>query len=155
MPSLNVSPSIPETDRLQLSATDLQRHSAPVVALKLQKVERNQRRLSRAAVGPQRREVAVSIRPEDNGFAVDQGVVDGQGADGLGDSQKGVAIIRCISGPENDSASVLAGQESVAVVLYFVDPLRPRSRGCRKQRAGRANETGRRRAPGTRRSDAP
>jgi hypothetical protein len=34
-------------------------------------------------------------------------------------------------------------------VLYFMDPLRPRSRGCRKQRAGRLDEPGRRGAPGT------
>ena len=51
-------------DRLQLRATNLQREPAPVLALKLQKVVGDKGRLSRAAIGSQRREVAMAVRPE-------------------------------------------------------------------------------------------
>jgi hypothetical protein len=51
-------------ERLKLRTTNLQRHSAPILALKLQKVERDQRRLSRAPIASQRRKVAVPIRAE-------------------------------------------------------------------------------------------
>jgi hypothetical protein len=54
--------------------------SAPVVALKLQKVEREKRSLSRAPVRSQGGKVAVTVRPEDDRFAIYQSVVDGQGA---------------------------------------------------------------------------
>jgi hypothetical protein len=97
-------------ERLQLRATDFQRELAPVVALKLQKVERDQRRLSRAPVASQRRKVAVPIRPEDDGLAIDHGVINGQGPHRLRDPQKGVTVIGCVSRPEGDAPIVLAGR---------------------------------------------
>jgi hypothetical protein len=47
-------------ERLQLGATDLQRELAPVLAFKLQKVVGDVGRLSRAAIGSERRKVAVT-----------------------------------------------------------------------------------------------
>jgi hypothetical protein len=42
-------------ERFQLCATGLEREPAPVLAFKLQKVVRDEGRLSRAAIGSQRR----------------------------------------------------------------------------------------------------
>jgi hypothetical protein len=92
----------------------------------------------------------VTIRPEHDSLAIDHDVVDGQGADSLRDPHKGVAVIGCLSRPEDDPAGFLARDQPIAVEFNLVDPLRPGSRRRREQRAGRLDETSRRGAPGTR-----
>jgi hypothetical protein len=123
--------------------------------MKLHEVVGDKGRLSRAAIGPQRRKVAVPVRSEDDRLAIDHGVIDGQGADSLGDPQKRVAVIGRVSRPEDDAAGILAGDQPIAVEFNLVDPLRARSRDCCEQRTGRGDEPSRRRAPGTRRGDTP
>jgi hypothetical protein len=98
----------PGDERLQLCATDLQRELAPVLASNVQKIERDEGRLLGAALGPQRREVAVAVRLEHHGLALEQGVVDRQGSHRVGDSRQLVGEVGSISGPEGDAIGGLA-----------------------------------------------
>jgi hypothetical protein len=103
--------------------------------LKLQNVLVDEGRLSRTAVGPERRNV-VSVRPEDDGLAIEQDAIDGQCAHRLRDSQKGVAVVGCVSTPQSDAARVLASEQSIAIEFNLVNPLRARAELAETESAG-------------------
>jgi hypothetical protein len=71
-----------------LCAADLKRHAAPVLAFKLQKVERDEACALGASIGSQRREVAMAIRPDDDRLAIEQDAIDRQGPHSLRNSRK-------------------------------------------------------------------
>jgi hypothetical protein len=64
----------------------LERVLAEIVALEVEKVERDKCSLLAAVFGAEGGEVGMAVREEHNGLAVDQGIVDGQGAHRLRDS---------------------------------------------------------------------
>ena len=63
----------------------------------------------------------MAVGPENNGLAVDEGIVDRQGAHRLGDPQKRVAVVDGVSAPQGDAAGVLAGEQPVAVVRAAIE----------------------------------
>src|SRR5271165_2743668 len=145
----------PGDQRVQFRPADLQRQLAPVLAVDVQEIEDDHLGVVRAALGSERREVGVAIGTEHHGLAVEQDVVDGQGADRRGDPREPVGEVGCVPGPQRDPASLLAGEQPVAVMLYLVEPLRTRRRPGYERRLRGNDEPGRRTAPRTRRGGTP
>jgi hypothetical protein len=99
--------------------------------------------------------VAMPVGEEHHGFAIEQGVVDGQGPHRLDDSRQLVGEVSSVSRPKGDAIGGLAGEQAIAVVLDLVNPLRARSRLRQEHRPGRGNEAGRGLGPGTLRGNTP
>ena len=108
-----------------------------------------------AGLGAQRGEVGMSVRAEHHRLAVDQGVVDGQGAHRLGDPRNRSVKSAPYRLHKLDALALLAGEDPVSVVLDLVQPARPGGRMGDEGRLTRLDEAGRRGAPGTRRRDTP
>src|SRR5580704_1942152 len=89
------------------------------------------------------------VRAKRYRLAIDQGAVRSQTADRLRDLRQPVGEIRAVAGPKGHAASVLAGDDPVAVVLDLVQPARAGGRPIDEERLTREDETGRRSAPGT------
>ena len=64
------------------------------------------------------------VRAKRYRLAVDQGAVGCQTADRLRDLRQSVGEIRAVAAPKGYSASVLAGDDPIAVVLDLVQPVR-------------------------------
>ena len=70
-------------------------------------------------------------------------------------SATSVGEIRTVAAPKGHSASLLAGEDPVAVVLDLVQPARAGGRPIDEERLTREDETSRRGAPGTLGRDTP
>ena len=90
----------------------------------------------------------MAVREEHNGLAVDQGIVNGQGADGLRDPWKPVVEQGAASAPYVNALALLSGEDPEAVMLHLVQPAWPGGRGGDEGRAAGEDEIGRRVAPG-------
>jgi len=126
----------------------LQRPLAEIVGIEAEKVEGDECGLLAARPGAQGGEVGMSVRAKYDRLAVDQGVVDGQGAHSLHDSWKSASEVRSVSGPQGDAIGVLAGQEPVAVMLHLVQPARSGGRVADEGWPTGLDEAGRWVAPG-------
>src|SRR5580704_15841687 len=87
----------------------------------------------------------MAVRKERYGLAVDQGVVDGQGANGLRDSWKPVVEQGAAATPHLDALAMLSGEDPEAVMLHLMQPAGPGGRGGDEGRPTRFDETGRQR----------
>src|SRR5580704_10693121 len=91
------------------------------------------------------------VRAKRYRLAVDQGAVGRQTADRLCDLRQSVGEIRAVAAPKGHSASLLAGDDPVAVVLDLVQPVRAGGRPIDEERLTREDETSRRVAVANRR----
>ena len=98
--------------------------------------------------------VGMSVRAERHRLAVDQGIVDGQGAHRLRDPWKPVVEQGAAATPHLDALALLSGEDPEAVMLHFMQPARP-GRAGGEDRLTRLDEAGRRGAPRTPRRDTP
>jgi hypothetical protein len=80
------------------------------------------------------------VRAERDRLAIDQGAVGRQTADRLRDLRQPVGEIRTLAGPKGHSASVLAGEDTVAVVLDLVQPARAGRRPIDEERLTQEDE---------------
>jgi hypothetical protein len=92
----------------------------------------------------------MSVRAKHHCLAVDQGVVDRQGSNRVGDPSQPIGEVGSIPGPQGDAVGVLAGERSVAVMLDLVQPSLPGGRMGDEGRLTRLDEADRRDAPGMR-----
>ncbi len=92
----------------------LQRPLAEIIALEAEKVEGDQCGLLAARLGAQSGEVGMSVRAKHDRLAVDQGVVDGQGANRVSNPSQSIGEVRSVPGPQ----------------AHAIASLRARSRGC-------------------------
>jgi hypothetical protein len=97
----------------------------------------------------------MSVRAKYDRLAVDQGIVDGQGAHRLRNPGKPVVEQGAAATPHLDALSLLSDEDPEAVVLHFMQPARPSGRGGDEDRPAGENEIGRRIAPGNTPQHAP
>ena len=101
-------------------------------SVNLQKIEADERGLGRAA-----KSLCPSGR-NTTGLAVQQGVGDGQGAHRLDDLRQPVGQVGSMPAAQHNAVGILAGDQSISIVFYFVDPLRPSRRASQRASAGQA-----------------
>ena len=89
----------------------------------------------------------MSVRAKRDRLAIDQRALGSQTADRLRDLRQSVGEIRTVAAPKGHSASLPAGEDTVAVVLDLVQPVRAGGRPIDKERLTREDETRRRGAP--------
>src|SRR5271165_7164061 len=97
----------------------------------------------------------MSVRAKRDRLAIDQRALGSQTADRLRDLRQSVGEIRTVAAPKGHSASLLAGEDPVPVVLDLVQPARAGGRPVDEKRLTREYETSRRGAPGTLGRDTP
>src|SRR5271169_6295134 len=90
----------------------------------------------------------MSVRAERDRLTIDQGAVGRQTAYRLCDLRQPVGEIRAVAAPKGHSASFLAGDDPVPVVLDLVQPVRAGGWPIDEERLTREDETSRRGAPG-------
>jgi hypothetical protein len=115
-----------------------------VLAVEAQEIECDMACLRRAGLCAQGGKVGMPVRAKRDRLAVDQGAVGSQTADRLRDLRQPVGEIRAVAGPKGHSALLLAGEDTVAVVLDFVQAVRASGRPIDEKRLAREDETGRR-----------
>ena len=64
-----------------------------------------------ARLGPQRGKVGMAVRAKHHRLAVDQGVVDGQGAHRLGNRSQSIGEVGSVPAPQAHAIAVLAGEQ--------------------------------------------
>ena len=89
----------------------------------------------------------MSVRAKRDRLAIDQSAFGSQTADRLRDLRQPVGEIRAVAGPKGYSASFLAGDDPIAVVLDLVQPARTGGRMVDEDRLTREDETSRRGPP--------
>ena len=89
------------------------------------------------------------VRAKRDRLAIDQRAVGRQTADRLRDLRQPVGEIRAVTAPHGHSASVLAGDDPVTVMLDLVQPVRAGGGTVDEERLTGEDETGRRGAPRT------
>ena len=102
-----------------------------------------------------RGEVGMAVREEHNGFAIDQGIVDGQGAHRLRDPWKPVPEQSAAATPHLDAFALLSGEDPESVMLDLMQPDWPGGRIGDESWLTGLDETGRQVAPKTRRRGTP
>ena len=87
------------------------------------------------------------VRAKRDRLAVDQSAFGRQTADRVRDLRQLVGEIRAVAAPKDYSASFLASEDTVAVLLDLVQPVRAGGRPIDEERLTREDETRRRGAP--------
>ena len=89
----------------------------------------------------------MAVVAQAHGLAIDHQSLHGKGKDGLHNPRKAHGPVQAVAGPEAHSLAILAGDDAVAVILEFVNPL-----GAGRHLDGQGRQTGsdeaRRRTPG-------
>jgi hypothetical protein len=101
---------------------------AEIIALEAEKVEGDKRGLLAARLGAESGKVGMAVREERHRFAVDQGIVDGQGTHRLRDLRKPAGEICAVTGPQRDVLALLPGENAESVVLHLMQPAPPGGR---------------------------
>jgi hypothetical protein len=153
--SLNKTASAPFTMRSSSARRSSIGCRRNVLAVDLQQIKRGVSGGRRADLRAEGFEVAAPVGPKDNRLAIDEGVHKGKAANRLDNPRKPVAEIRPVTSPKLHPLAFFAGKQSVPIVLDLVRPARPRGRLGDEHRLSGTDETGGRRAPRTRRRDAP
>ena len=97
----------------------------------------------------------MAVRKEHNGLAVDQGMVDRQGAHRLRDPGEPVVEHGAAAAPYLDAFALLSGEDPEAVMLDLMQPARPGGRIGDESWLTGLDEPGRQVAPKTRRRGTP
>jgi hypothetical protein len=96
----------------------------------------------RSPAGGARRTAPNRPGPDHRCFAIDREAVRREAPRRGRDGGEAVGVVHCTPRPEPHRCAVAADDQPIAVVLDFVDPLRPRGRPDRLHGLGRKHEPG-------------
>jgi hypothetical protein len=99
-----------------------QRQVAQVVAVMLDQVEGEQRRLTATALAPQRMEVQHPVIAGDHDLAVDQERLRLEAGGGFDNSQEAGRPVMAVACEAADARAIPAHHQPIAVMLDFVNP---------------------------------
>ena len=91
----------------------------------------------------ERDEVAPSVVPQHDRFAVDHRLVRGEAANRLGDRREAIGEVRAAAAPDLGALAVFAREDAETVVLDFVQPAGSGGRAIDQDGLARADEADR------------